>query len=541
MFSFSDDSTGGCVMSHDRRRFVNARVWNTESMPRSFPEVDDKYGLAVEWLEEKGDLGVAFSGGGTRSASATLGQLRGLKKTGLLERVRYISAVSGGSWAATPFTYLPRKFRETRFLGRAKDPEELTLDDFKRVKNGSLAKAISDTVVADDFIREALKLRGNETFSRAIGRLFLDPFKLGDTDRFFTFHTGALDAILAANRRSDDERYYLKKHDFHTVRDGRPYLVVGGTIRRLENTGYSRQKMQCEFTPLYTGVRRLFPGAGRHGAPIGGGYVESFAYDSKNPEGQWDGRRWRVDTGGSRYRFTLSDVIGSSGAAPAEALDRARLSNLGFPEFRHWPIHRMGEIREEEYGHGDGGHLENLGIMPLLAREVRNIIVFVNTKTKFKPDAKKKEPYAASLEPLFRRVRDRDDHDAEFMSNTVFEDEGKFGALIKELKKKKAKDQTLIHCDTYNVRPNSHYRITGGYEVRVCWIYNEAVPEWSDALSEGPKGVVAGLRHFPHYRTFFQNKPRIIDLTVEEVNALAHLSCWNVTRNEGMIRKHFGL
>src|SRR6266576_3133183 len=46
------------------------------------------------------DLGIAFSGGGTRSASATIGQLRGLRQNGWLGRVRYVTAVSGGSWAA---------------------------------------------------------------------------------------------------------------------------------------------------------------------------------------------------------------------------------------------------------------------------------------------------------------------------------------------------------------------------------------------------------------------------------------------------------
>ena len=529
-------------MFHDRRRFVNTRIWNTEAEPASFPERDDPDGLAVPWLPEKADLGVAFSGGGTRSASATLGQLRGLRAAGLLEHVRYISAVSGGSWAAVPFIYLPQQFDEKLFLGDAKDPQALTLNDFIHAAQGSLALVISDTVVTDDFLWEVLKLGGNEAYARAIGRLFLKPFALDDTDRFFTFHTAARDAVIAGNRETDDRWYYLEEGDFYTVRKGRPYLVVGSTILRVDNTGYSRKKMQCEYTPLYTGVRRLFPRAGRYGAPVGGGYVESFAYDSKNPREQWDGRRWRVKLGRERYRLTLSDVIGSSGAAPAELLEKKRFNHLGFPEFRHWPIHRVGQIDEEEYGHGDGGHLENLGVMPLLARGVKNMIVFVNTKTKFRPRAQK-NPYAESLEPLFRPVKDRDDSDgkAQFMSNHVFEDAGKFDALIRGLQKRKTQGQTLIHCDTYTVLPNLHYRIEGNYAVNVCWIYNEAVKTWSDALNTKVRRRVAGLPRFPHYRTFFQNPPKVIDLSVEEVNALAHLSCWNVTTNAQIIRNHFGL
>lgn len=84
---------------HERRRYVNTLVWNTEQNPDHFPEAAESSPIAVPWLKDKKDFGLAFSGGGTRAASATLGQLRGLRKKGLLKDVKYISAVSGGSWA----------------------------------------------------------------------------------------------------------------------------------------------------------------------------------------------------------------------------------------------------------------------------------------------------------------------------------------------------------------------------------------------------------------------------------------------------------
>src|SRR3954465_4153525 len=55
----------------------------------SFPE--------TPFLRDRSDVGVAFSGGGTRSATATTGQLRGLAANGWLDKVKYISAVSGGA------------------------------------------------------------------------------------------------------------------------------------------------------------------------------------------------------------------------------------------------------------------------------------------------------------------------------------------------------------------------------------------------------------------------------------------------------------
>ena len=56
-------------------------------------------------------FGVCFSGGGARSLSASLGQMRALYAEGLLESVGAISAVSGGSWFATIYSYAPTPIR----------------------------------------------------------------------------------------------------------------------------------------------------------------------------------------------------------------------------------------------------------------------------------------------------------------------------------------------------------------------------------------------------------------------------------------------
>lgn len=52
-------------------------------------------------------IGVAFSGGGIRSQLFTLGALKGLKDTGLLDTVWYISSLSGSMWALAPYLASP--------------------------------------------------------------------------------------------------------------------------------------------------------------------------------------------------------------------------------------------------------------------------------------------------------------------------------------------------------------------------------------------------------------------------------------------------
>lgn len=57
---------------HERRRYVNTLVWNTEQNPDHFPEAAESSPIAVPWLKDKKDFGLVFSGGGTRAASARL-------------------------------------------------------------------------------------------------------------------------------------------------------------------------------------------------------------------------------------------------------------------------------------------------------------------------------------------------------------------------------------------------------------------------------------------------------------------------------------
>jgi hypothetical protein len=52
---------------------------------------------------EVGKVGIACSGGGIRSASFNLGALQALQEKGVLQRSRYLSAVSGGSYIAAAF------------------------------------------------------------------------------------------------------------------------------------------------------------------------------------------------------------------------------------------------------------------------------------------------------------------------------------------------------------------------------------------------------------------------------------------------------
>ncbi len=75
-------------------------------------------------------IGVCFSGGGSRSLTCTWGQLIALHNMSdgngkLLDQVRYISSVSGGTWASALYTFHPQAIDDSEFLGPAYDPSKL--------------------------------------------------------------------------------------------------------------------------------------------------------------------------------------------------------------------------------------------------------------------------------------------------------------------------------------------------------------------------------------------------------------------------------
>jgi hypothetical protein len=127
-----------------------AKVWVIPS--DDYQHGDDAIFPESALLHDRADLGFAFSGGGTRSASATLGQLRALQKMGWLSRAKYITAVSGGSWAALPYTYWKKPVDE--LLGQYETPHSLELGDVIAKPNGRLADVIAHSGILGPGLRE---------------------------------------------------------------------------------------------------------------------------------------------------------------------------------------------------------------------------------------------------------------------------------------------------------------------------------------------------------------------------------------------------
>ena len=261
---------------------VKARVWTGVGRDDFvFPELRKDAGEGgVSTLQTKPNFAVCLSGGGFRATTLGLGWIRVLYQKGIIQRARYLTSNSGGSWFNAAFSY-QRLYSREAFLGTYIMPQDLTPEVAKRQgqAHGSYAKAIADSNFLQDFLydlvedffsldwmfgKDSIKVRA---WSEAVGKGFLEPFDLGGLD---TSYCMSGQESLAA---STIHAKYTACSD-----PAMPFPVIVGSIAPKND----KRQFHCfEFTPLYSGCPTVV--YDDDGRKIGGVLVEPHALNSKPP------------------------------------------------------------------------------------------------------------------------------------------------------------------------------------------------------------------------------------------------------------------
>ncbi|MEO8275669.1 MAG: hypothetical protein ABI639_05575 [Thermoanaerobaculia bacterium] len=550
----------------DGPTFLNARLFATRASslaPSELPEVESgDANFGPPWA------GVCISGGGSRSLAAAMGELRGLDALGLLSRIGWISTVSGGTWAGTLFNWSPAEIDDGTLLGPLQlTPENLRWDSGRSVDNLSVldAQAIGSAATRlglEEMLAKAIELydRGvpaGELWPRAIGELVLEPFGLGDSPaQYFTWTAGWLSRAILSNNPG------LRASDFVTTRTGRPYLITNSSLFYPPNPPASLETPQrpaggggpanpwevgydFETTPISAGIPPGFPRAGppSPGQPassdIGGGWIDPFAMGSVAPAKVAEDGSFRVPT--PPLRFRLSDAAGlSSVAFVYDVLDLAHASGIHYlddmvPETVCWPVLNAGALPRNaarSYLFGDGGNLENQGIMALLRRNLEKIIAFVNTETQLSLSGTE-VIVDSDLPPLFGLEWSDSagtyvpiSATSPFRFNQVF-DRATFDDLRTQLWARAQAGATAMAVQTVvDVLANPHYGVAGG-TTDILWIYLNPVNQWYSELHDTVRLAMEleplDYEMFPNYYTVDQ-----LNLNAHQVNLLAHLTSWNV-------------
>lgn len=506
-------------------------------------------------------VGVCFSGGGSRSLSATLGQMRGLRNLGLLEKTLFISSVSGGSWASSLFTYLPQSITDDDFLGQVVlNPGDLWWIPFDTKADPNNLDYLTPNNMGhvptrlgflNDFkvlweLKETYKYPMDELWVRFIGKTVFEPYGLsavyedksdpsyGKPTKFYSLNQAYLKKAILENNPS------LGVNDFYLVERNRPFLVVNTSMFKGDKPG--SELLPVESTAVGAGIRQAFPNAGPGGRDIGGGLVQPFAFGSVDVQKE-SGDEVKATV---NQRFSLSDISGLSSAAFAEMIQSQHPEFDGIiPRYNYWPVKGVGEPKNASmpYLFADGGNLENTGIMAQLARRVPTIIVFVNCETEIK-DKSGVIVVDSQLPPLFgfapmgdgnqyKKYKDGGipEKDMVYSGNQVFPYPA-FSDLLNNLWSAKQSGGPVIYYQKgLQVLPNSKFNVPGNMPVDVVWVYNSLPEKWWEKLNWKLRAEldadVVQFGDFPHYATITQLK-----LSPVQVNLLAHMQSWNIIQDE---------
>ena len=534
----------------------------SETTPPTSSDVKNYYTVNMykEYQSTGTGVGVAFSGGGSRSLSCTMGQLRGLKHLGKMGEVGAISAVSGGSWASSLYTYLPKHIDDDNFLGTPLgNPVELTLlnhgevatalDRFSPHNMGQAATNLGVVKMAARAVELYVEgVPADDLWVRMIGEYVFAPFDLFNVGRP-KFFTESLDWFNTHIQHNNPE---LGIGDFYVPKKGRPELIVNFNISPQEG---SDQLFPMKSTQKMAGILPAYPKSDLNNTDLGGGYIDPFGFGSRNQSSP-SGDLIRVVKPANR--FSVHTASGLSSAAFAETLLQAtkwpeEVQSI-VPKEYYWPVMNTAQP-SQKYHFADGGNLEDTAIAALLRRKFSSIIAFVNGSTPISWDEKNQEVIVGEQiavlfgyqpktktgfmeedylpwEPFPENYKPGDKLQkasyATYAYDRVF-DPALFKDFTMELYKLVQKGGTVMwKMENLQVMDQPHLGGEGYTLDKLLWIINSEVKAFNDQLEEEIKleidaGDLGAFAHFPYYETIGQ-----LHLTKSQVNLLAHLSCWNV-------------
>jgi hypothetical protein len=530
-----------------------------------------------------GNVGVCLSGGGSRSMIASQGQLRGLKALGLLGKVKALSTVSGGSWAAVPFMYLPDAIPDDAFLnGFVADPSELVLAGGRKTNMATVLDYLAPGNLLNVAANPNMSIAGlalqasdllflrrlppDRLWARLIGDNVLAPFGLSkfDSDNlpltYFTYDAATERAIQRMNPGLNRPAHkYRQPQSANDV--VRPFHLCNTSMFITPNPGNSvaPDGMQLvapvQSTAFFTGILPTGLGVDAGGLQVGGGGVASLAFGSEvvtSSGGKSVATR-------SQALFALSDITGMSSAFYASLLAET-LPELGVldPAYPYWPVASPAPGEGTKNQFADGGDLEDNGVASLLAYEdIDRLIVFVNSTPlgqdrfgnikidMWLPTLFGYTPYRTGLnESDSGYVTYKDgagnptpgikNSDLYFQHNQVFPSD-QFLPLLQAVWEQSGsgtnENPATFYQRALDVLPNAWFSVTGGRRVDVLWVILNPVESWTRQLRPEVQGALS--RSFPNFNILQIHQSSI------EANLMAHLTAWTIYKQADILAEMF--
>lgn len=507
------------------------------------------------------------SGGGSRALSYTMGVYRGLNELNLIPKLDAISSVSGGTWCSSIFmfakSYKGNAVTTVDLVGADTTPQLLTMSELSKAP-GAIASGIvqgdADKILAElsvEFVG-----REYEVWPHVMSRWLLRDFdSLKELTSYMALDDEAVSRIKAANPQ-------LEKKTFVTPRSDRPkmYIMCATVLAPLNYLATNSNAVSFQQMPDYIGSpfypndqQVKYQKAALCGCDenlykcckttrtVGGGFVESFAFGGEAPQKQSGGEG--IPVGEPSAPWALPCAVGSSSWGPGGFANASSLAgDIGNIRTKYWPVTSPMLPKAQAattYEVGDGGLIDNSGMMALLQRKAPKIVWVASAFTSFSTSYDWANATPENFDPASAGVVDQlyvlfgyntTSPDYYYANDQVF-DQSLCLETCKELRDLQLAGKPAVLKKKFTVLQNNWWGIVGGWEVEWVVLYlakstnfeSQLPEETQSKINEGDSGPFA---NFPIYKTEMQNGAGdALGLTTEQVNLLAAQGEWSVLEN----------
>lgn len=546
------DNLGGCYKDLG---MITAAVVQVNQARPAFPGEPIRTALCV-------------SGGGPRSLSAAMGVFRAMRDLGLISKADAISSVSGGSWASAILMFADMDLGQ--LLGPATNAQQLSLPvlDAEPAPLGAVAMSRANDI--------AMRLKADGVplgmlWVATVAEAFMKPFGLDRMDAFMAPSLEAVSKIREQNPKFEGVEFQVLQPR-SAGRAGT--LIMGSTLcapdqYRVDWTNAVSLQVAPDFTgsPFYPNNRKLnYSSASRSSPPledilVGGGLVSTYAFGGSapmKPQGQMGGSAVQVFS--PSRPLSVARAAGWSSAAFGGRM--SSIPGLGSqinPQVPVWPVSSVAHPRPQKemtYQLGDGGNLENTGLLAMLQRGAAKVISVINGNTlldvsvdycnvgpEYQPTGTEITANLANFFGYALTAKDEGEAKREFHAyNQVFASQH-YAPLLCELRKLKVAGKALVVRKTLPVMSNAWWGIRA-YNVDLVFMLLDKATEFEASLPMDTQqalgvGLAGGLDGFPGMHTCFQNPPDLTMYTARQINLLAAQTEWAVHQNADTFRDIF--
>ena len=249
------------IINECEKNNINCKIWhNVDNANFIYPENNffQFYG--------KSNIGIAFTGGGLRSCCLAIGFLRGFHYINIIKDIKYISSNSGSSWLLGIMSYMNQDINLGDFLGEYISPGNLTIQKLKETNDKCVTSVFHDAKQKNNIIKNnKIKINKYDMYNswcETISEHILKKYGLDDINMLPTIQNHDKESIIP----------YVYK----SLRKDLPFPIINGSIFIEDSVDIS----PIEFTPLYYGIPKKI--IINENKIIGSYYIEPIGFTSVN-------------------------------------------------------------------------------------------------------------------------------------------------------------------------------------------------------------------------------------------------------------------